>query len=129
MDPSEQTRRWETAQEHYKAAEILLNHGLYKASVSRCYYACFQAMWVAVGDPPLGHWKHAGLMQRFCHGKWTAAPVLPTSFAFIYKKLLALYDLRLDADYRALAIDQAKAQEALQTTKQVLDLITQHKNP
>lgn len=129
MDQSEQTRRWETAQEHYKAAGLLLNQGLFKANVSRCYYACFQAMWMAVGDPLLGHWKHAGLMQKFCHGEWTAVPVLPNSFAVIYKKLLTVYDLRLDADYRALAVDKTKAQEALQTTKQVLDLIVLHKNP
>jgi uncharacterized protein (UPF0332 family) len=128
MEQSEQTRRWETAQEHYKAAELLLNQGLHKPCASRCYYACFQAMWVAVGDPPLGHWKHAGLMQTFSLGKWITMPVLPTSFALIYKKLLAVYDLRLDADYRALSVTQAKAQEALQTTKQVLDLIAQHKN-
>jgi len=45
----------------------------------------------------------------------------------LYKKLLALYDLRLDADYRALPVDQAKAQEAIDLTTQILDLITQHK--
>jgi len=129
MDHSEQTRRWETAHEHYKAAEMLWNQGLFRSSVSRCYYACFQAMWVAVGAPPLGHWKHVELMKTFRHGKWTLALVLPTSFAPIYKKLLALYELRLDADYRALAVDQFKAQEALQTTKQVLDLVIQYKNP
>lgn len=54
---------------------------------------------MAVGDPLLGHWKHAGLMQKFCHGEWTAVPVLPNSFAVIYKKLLTVYDSRLDADY------------------------------
>jgi uncharacterized protein (UPF0332 family) len=129
MDQSEQTRRWTTAQEHYQAAQLLFNQGLFKSCASRCYYACFHAIWVAVGDPPLGHWKHAGLMQTFCHGKWTSIPVLPTSFALIYKKLLALYDLRLDADYRALTVAQSKAQDALNTTKQVLDLAVLHKNP
>jgi len=129
MDQNEQTRRWETAQEHYKAAELLLNEGLFKASVTRCYYACFQAMWVAVGSPPFGHWKHVGLMKTFRNGKWTLALVLPTSFAPIYKKLLALYELRLDADYRASSVDQLKALEAFHATKQVLDLVIQYKNP
>lgn len=79
MDHAEQTRRWETAQEHHKAAQQLLAQGLCKATVSRCYYACFQAMWVAVGDPPLGYWKHAGLMQHFCLGKW-ASPLFCQRF-------------------------------------------------
>jgi uncharacterized protein (UPF0332 family) len=127
MDQTEQNRRWETAQEHHNAAQHLLTQGLCKASVSRSYYACFQAMWVAAGDPNLGYWKHAGLMQTFCFGKWATSPFLPTALATVYKKLLALYDLRLDADYRALPVDQAKAQEAVDLTIQIFDLITQHK--
>jgi uncharacterized protein (UPF0332 family) len=127
MDQTEQTRRWETAQEHHKAAQQLSAQGLYRASTRRSYYACFQAMWVAVGDPPLGYWKHAGLMQNFCLGKWATPPFLPTTLAAVYKKLLALYDLRLDADYRALPVDQVKAQEAIDLTTRILDLVTQHK--
>lgn len=127
MDRAEQNRRWETAHEHSKAAKNLLTQGLLRASVSRSYYSCFQAMCVAVGDPPLGYWKHAGLMQHFCLGKWASPPFLPTMLASIYKKLLALYDLRLDADYRALPVDQIKTQEAVDLTIQILDLITQHK--
>lgn len=129
MDRFEQTRRWETAQEHFHAAQQLLAQNLYKASVSRSYYACFQAMWLAADDPPLGHWRHAGLMQAFCLGKWATPPILPTSLAAIYKRLLALYDLRLDADYRALPVDQTKAQQALETASQVFKLITPYITP
>jgi uncharacterized protein (UPF0332 family) len=127
MDKAEQTRRWETAQEHYNAAQQLLASGLYRACVSRSYYACFQAMWVAVGDPPLGWWKHAGLWQFFCHGQWTVPPLLPTTLASLYQRLLTLYQMRLDADYRALSISQVQAQEAVDTATQVFDVIKQHK--
>lgn len=89
----------------------------------------FQAMWLAADDPPLGHWRHAGLMQTFCLGKWATPPILPTSLAAIYKRLLALYDLRLDADYRALPVDQTKAQQALETASQVFKLITPYITP
>jgi len=128
MEPNEQSRRWETAKEHREAAQQLLMNSMYQASASRSYYACFQAMWVAVGDPPLGHWKHAGLIKTFCFGKWLTPPVLPASLAVLYKKLLTLYDLRLDADYRAVPLDQDKAQEALDTANQIHALVAQHKN-
>jgi len=127
VDKIEELRRWHTARENQAAAHQALLQGFLGMSASRSYYACFQAMWVALGDPPLGTWKHNGLMQTFCRGQWAEPAMLPTSLAPLYKKLLALYDLRLDADYRALTIDPAKAQEGLNTVAAVLRLITQHK--
>jgi uncharacterized protein (UPF0332 family) len=127
MDKTEETRRWRTAHENHRAAEQALLHGFLGTSVSRSYYACFQAMWVAVGDPSLRTWKHNGLMQVFCQGRWAAPIILPTSLAPLYKRLLALYDLRLDADYRALVVDASKAQEGLSTVEEVLQLIPRHK--
>lgn len=127
MDTAEETQRWRAALENQRAAEQALLQGFVGTSVSRGYYACFQAMWVAVGDPSLRLWKHSGLMQAFCRGRWADPIILPTSLTLLYKRLLALYDLRLDADYRALAIDAAKAQEGLATVAEVLQLITRHK--
>ncbi len=127
MDKAEQTRRWETAQEHRDAAQQLLTSGLYRACLSRSYYACFQAMWVAVGDPALGWWKHRGLIQNFCYAQWAVPALPPTALAALYKRLLHLYDMRLDADYRATPVSQAQAQEAVDTATQVFDVIKQHK--
>jgi uncharacterized protein (UPF0332 family) len=114
------------AQENHTAAQHTLQHGFYGACVSRSYYACFQAMWVALGDPPLGRWEHGGLMRTFCRGQWANPILLPTSLAPLYKRLLTLYDLRLDADYRALPITLEKAQEAVQTVAELFHLISQH---
>jgi uncharacterized protein (UPF0332 family) len=127
MDKAEELRRWQTAEENHRAAQEALRQGFSGAGVNRSYYACFQAMWVAVGDPPLGFWKHNGLIQTFCRGRWADPILLPTSLAPLYKRLLALYDLRLDVDYRALAVDPAKAQEGVNTTAEVLQLIPRHK--
>lgn len=66
-------------------------------------------------------------MQTFCRGQWAAPVLLPTSLASLYEKLLALYDLRLDADYRAFQIDPMKAQEGLNTLTEVFQLIARHK--
>jgi hypothetical protein len=101
--------------------------GLYRASVSRGYYACYQAMWVALGDPPSGTWRHGGIAQQFCRGRWADPVLIPTSLTLLLKRLLALYDLRLDADYRALSVAAEKAQEGLETTNELFQLIVAHK--
>ena len=123
-----QRSRSETALENQAAAQLACQQGWYRVSVSRSYYACFQAMWGAVGDPPLGQWKHGGLMKTFCLGRWAEPILLPTSLASLYKKLLAVYDLRLDADYRALPVPQDKAEEGLETMTTVFQVTSQH-NP
>ena len=64
---------------------------------------------------------------RDLEARWADPVLLPTSLAPLYKKLLALYDLRLDADYRALPIGLPQAHEGLFTVGEVLQLITQHK--
>jgi uncharacterized protein (UPF0332 family) len=126
MDKTEEQRRWQTAEEHRQAAQKLFAEGLYRASVSRSYYACYQAMWVALGDPPAGVWKHGGIAQHFCRGRWADPVLIPTSLVPLFRQLLALYDLRLDADYRALPVAAAKAQEGLDTSDQVFRLIVAH---
>ena len=127
MDKNEELRRWQAAQESHQAAQQALLQGFCATSASRSYYACFQAMWVAVGDPPLRLWKHHGLMQAFCRGQWADPVLLPTSLALLYKRLLVLYDLLLDADYRALPVESAKAQTGLDTVAEICLLIPRHK--
>ena len=56
MDADEQARRWANAQQKLRAAQLCYDHQLYGESVTRSYYACYQAMWAAVGDPALGLW-------------------------------------------------------------------------
>src|SRR4051812_34738047 len=96
MDRDEELRRWRAAQESQRAAPQALLQGFLATSVSRSYYACFQAMWVALGDPPRGEWRHGGLIQHFCLGRWANPVTLPSSLEGLYKKLLHLYHLRLD---------------------------------
>jgi uncharacterized protein (UPF0332 family) len=127
MDKTEAHRRWQAAEEHKQAAETLYVKGLYRACVSRGYYACYQAMWVALGDPPTGAWRHGGIAQQFCRGRWADPVLIPTSLTSLLKRLLALYDLRLDADYRALSVAAEKAQDGLDTTNDVFQLIIAHK--
>ena len=48
MDADEQARRWVNAQQKLQAAQLCYDHQLYGESVTRSYYACYQAMWAAV---------------------------------------------------------------------------------
>jgi hypothetical protein len=127
MDLDEEIRRWETSQELSQAADVALRQQRYRACVGLAYYACFQAMWVALGDPPAGEWRHVGITRRFCHGQWADPPLLPTRLATLHKRPLALYELRVDAHYRARPIHPQQAWQALDTVAEVKRLVQQHK--
>ena len=92
----------------------------YRACVGLAYYACFQAMWVAVGTPPAGRRHHLGLMRQFCAGHSADPPLVSTQLGAVYRRLFALYELRLTADYRAYPLPTAQAQQGLETMRAVL---------
>jgi hypothetical protein len=48
------------------------------------------------------------------------------SLAVLYKRLLALYELRLDAHYRAQPIPPQQAGQGLDTVVEVMRLVEQH---
>ena len=107
MNAAEQARRWRDAKEKLKAAELCFDHQLYGESITRSYYA-YQAMWAAVGDPPLGLWRHGGLINEFCRGRWVNPTLLPSALAGLRKKVDALYRLRIAVDYAADSVSQWK---------------------
>ena len=127
MDEVEKQRRWETAQELYQASTTALGQQHYRACAGLAYYACFQAMWVALSDPPSGRWQHVGISRRFCHGQWVEPPLAPTQLAGLYRRLMMLYELRLDAHYRALAVPLEQAQNGVQTAWDVMHHVRQFK--
>lgn len=51
----------------------------------------------------------------------------PTSLATLYKRLLALYTLRLDAHYRARPIRPQQAQDGLDIAAEVIRLVQQYR--
>jgi uncharacterized protein (UPF0332 family) len=126
MDEGEKQRRWETAQELYQAAATALNQQHYRACAGLAYYACFQAMWVALSDPPTGRWQHVGISRQFCPGQWAHPALAPTELASLYRRLMALYELQLDAQYRALVVPLEQAQNSLQTAFDVMQRVCQY---
>jgi uncharacterized protein (UPF0332 family) len=115
------------AKENFQAAKVCFENDLYGASVTRSYYAVYQAMWVAVGNPPTGRWRHHGLIHHFCWGQWTQPPSPVTRFAGYLRRLRALYDQRTDADYIAMPIPRAKAEDGLKLAKEILEIVAQEK--
>jgi hypothetical protein len=98
MEAVEQARRWANAREKWQAAQLCNDRQLYGESLTRSYYACYQAMWATVGDPALGLWRHGGIINEFCRGRWTTPILLPTALAALRKRLETLYRLRIAVD-------------------------------
>lgn len=126
MDADEQARRWANAQQKVQAAQLCSDHQLYGESITRSYYACYQAMWAAVGDPPLGLRRHGGLMNAFCRGRWTTPTLLPTAMAALRTKLDDLYRFRVAVDYAAAPASSAQAAFGLAVVQEIFHTITQH---
>jgi uncharacterized protein (UPF0332 family) len=126
MDAAEQARRWMSAKEKLNVAQLCYDHRYYGESLTRSYYACFQAMCAAVGDPPTGWWRHGGLINEFCRGRWTTPILLPTALAPLRRKLENLYQLRLSVDYDAIPASDVEAEFGLNVTNEVLQLIAHH---
>jgi uncharacterized protein (UPF0332 family) len=123
MDAVEQVRRWANAKEKLQAARLCCEHQLHGESITRSYYACYQAMWAAVGDPALGLWRHGGLINEFCRGRWTTPTLLPTSLAGLRKKLDGLYRLRIAVDYAAASASHTQAVFGLDVVQETLQTI------
>jgi uncharacterized protein (UPF0332 family) len=126
MDAAEQARRWVSAKEKWTAAQVCYDHQLYGESLTRSYYACYQAMWAAVGDPTRDLWRHGGLINEFCRGRWSTPVLLPTVLAGLRKKLVDLYRFRISIDYDAASAVDAEAKLGLDVVEEVLQLIAHH---
>ena len=84
-------------------------------------------MWVALADPPTGRWQYVGISRRFCHGQWAEPPLAPTQLTDVYRRLMALYELRLDAQYRALVVPREQPQHGVQTGLEVMQRVRPYK--
>ncbi len=74
-------------------------------------------------DPPLGLWRHGGLINEFCRGRWATPILLPTALAGMRKRLEALYRLRVVVDYEAELVSKAEAKLGLEVIGELLQLV------
>jgi len=120
-------RRWQAAKDNLAAVRLCHDHGLYGPGVTRSYYSCFQAMWVAVGDPPTGWWRHGGFINQFCYLQWATPVTTPTTMKQMHADLLTLYDLRRSADYQAVPTAVSESQSGIDMATQILQLVAPQK--
>ena len=102
-------------------ARYLLVGGRLERAVSRAYYAAYQAMWSALGDPPSGgQWRHLGIISFFVRGHWLE-PSHPRTGPGILEHLRLplhrLYQSRIDVDDDLVSPDIARARECLETAE------------
>jgi uncharacterized protein (UPF0332 family) len=121
MDQNERDRRWQAAKAKLGSARLCQANGFYGESITCAYYASYQAMWVAVGDPPRGLWRHGGLINEFCRGRWFGQIALP-ALAQLRRKLDKLY--RIKADYQASNFTQSQSRESIEIAEEVLELVS-----
>ena len=118
------------AEQYLDDAQYLLAADRWASAVARAYYAAYQAMWAALGDPPRADgWRHGAIINHFVRGYWFA-PAHPATGPGLLEALrfglYRLYHLRLAVDYEGLPISHAGAATALQTVAQTLAAIHQH---
>ena len=123
--------RLRLAQQYLADTHYLLAAERLASAVSRAYYAAYQAMWAALGDPPGtgGRWRHEAIINHFVRGYWFM-PTHPTTGPGLLEPLRLplrrLYQVRLDADYDLVPVMRRSAEEAIQTAQQTLAAIAQH---
>lgn len=121
--------RLKTARKYLGDARYLLAAGRLESAVSRAYYAAYQAMWAALGDPPRGsQWRHIGIIGYFVRGRWlepTYPQTGPGLLEHLRFSLHRLYQFRVDADYDLIHINATSAEECGKTAERTIAEIEQ----
>ncbi|MFQ6062931.1 MAG: hypothetical protein ACE5KT_10755 [Methanosarcinales archaeon] len=104
-----------------------MDNGLYRSSVTRGYYAVYQAMWSVLGDPPKKRWKHIGILKNFTNNYYSN---ISTKYEELidakrlFKDLVRLYEYRLLADYDASDIAYEEAKWAYDLSEILITIIS-----
>jgi len=119
--------RLEAASRYFEGAIALRKARDPAGSISRCYYAAYQAMWAAMGDPPTKpRWEHIGVIKAFVRGRWDD-PSYPMTGPGLYERfrlpLRRLYGLRLGVDYRVEFVTRETAAWALKVVNDLIETI------
>jgi uncharacterized protein (UPF0332 family) len=121
--------RLSVARKYVDDARYLLAAGRLESAVPRAYYAAYQAMWAALGDPPSSEqWRHLGFISHFVRGYWyepAHPPTGPGLLEHLRFRLHRLYQFRLDVDYDLIALDSTSAEEGVATAARTITEIEQ----
>lgn len=115
------------AQIYLEDAKFLYENKKYNSAVSRLYYASYQAMWAAIGDPDEGKvWKHLAIIKPFVHGYWFSPSHKQNSpglLEHLRLPLRQLYTHRVKADYELVEINQTIVENMIRTVDDLINTV------
>ena len=119
--------RLEWAKHYLADAQALCHQKRYNSAVSRAYYASYQAMWAALGEPKDGKiWRHLAIIKHFVRGYWFAPNHSHTGPRLLEEKRFALrqlYTYRVQADYDVIELHEQTIQPLLQVVESIIRII------
>ena len=119
--------RLDIAREYLEDAMMLFNDKLLNSAASRAYYASYQAMWAALGEPTEGRvWRHLAIIKHFVTGYWFDPAHEEASPGLLEDKRLPLrrlYSYRIRSDYEGAPVDEHHLGGLLKTVKQVIQIV------
>ena len=124
--------RFTVARTYLGDARYLLAAGRLESAVSRAYYAAYQAMWAALGEPPNSRqWRHLGIISHFVRGYWFEPAHPQTGLGLLEQlrlPLTRLYQFRLDVDYDVIPLSMARAEECVNIAELTLTEVARRAN-
>jgi uncharacterized protein (UPF0332 family) len=110
------------AEESLKASDLCYNAGLYNSSMSRSYYAMFQAAQVALEkvDFQRPEWSHTALRAAFAN-ELTRRRKLYSPF--LVRHLTLGLEVRLVADYGEVEVSRRQAARGLRWAKEFVEQV------
>ncbi len=115
------------ANNYLEDARVLFDHKRYNSAISRLYYASYQAMWSACGEPKGGRiWKHLAIIKPFVHGYWFN-PIHPQRSPGLLEHfrlpLRQLYTYRVKADYELVEINENIVKNMIEMVTDVIKTV------
>lgn len=119
--------RLQYAKIYLKDAFELYEKGSINSAASRAYYASYQAMWAALGDPERQKvWKHLGIIKHFVRGYWYKpehSKTGPGLMEDLRLPLRRLYSYRIKSDYDAEDVNRHILWQLLKDVQRMIRII------
>ena len=119
--------RIDMAQSYLEDAVELYNQNRYNSATSRAYYASYQAMWSALGEPQDGRiWRHLAIIKHFVRGYWFEENHSKSGPGLLEDKRLPLrrlYALRIKSDYDCIAVRKQDVDRSIKIVSEIIKII------
>lgn len=119
--------RLDWAKRYLDDARSLCEQQRFNSAVSRAYYASYQAMWAALGEPQEGKiWRHLAIIKHFVRGYWFAPEHAHTGPGLLEEKRFALrqlYAYRVQSDYDVIELHEQTVQPLLDVVESIIEFI------